>query len=127
MFPQMMQSGLYDFFFVFIFFIISIALSLVMVTFNALIGPNFMGEKKTDTYESGMAPIKTAWMQFGASYYLFALIFLAFDVDVLYLFPVLLIYQKGAGFSELTALILFLFLISLAIIYAWRKGVFIWR
>ena len=130
MFPQMMQSGLYDFFFVLIFFIISIALSLVMVTFNALIGPNFMGEKKTDTtdtYESGMAPIKTAWMQFGASYYLFALIFLAFDVDVLYLFPVLLIYQKGAGFSELTALILFLFLISLAIVYAWRKGVFIWR
>ena len=127
MFPQMMQSGLYDFFFVFIFFIISIALSLIMVTFNALIGPNFMGEKKTDTYESGMAPIKTAWMQFGVSYYLFALIFLAFDVDVLYLFPVLLTYQRGAGFSELTALILFLFLISLAIVYAWRKGVFIWR
>ena len=127
MFPQMMQSGLYDFFFVLIFFIISIALSLIMVTFNALIGPNFAGEKKTDTYESGMAPIKTAWMQFGASYYLFALIFLAFDVDVLYLFPVLLIYQKGAGFSELTALILFLFLISLAIVYAWRKGVFICR
>ncbi|MDP2861812.1 MAG: NADH-quinone oxidoreductase subunit A [Desulfobacterales bacterium] len=127
MFPQMMQSGLYDFFFVLIFFIISIALSLVMVTFNALIGPHFMGEKKTDTYESGMAPIKTAWMQFGASYYLFALIFLAFDVDVLYLFPVLLIYQKGAGFSELTALLLFLFLISLALVYAWRKGVFIWR
>jgi NADH:ubiquinone oxidoreductase subunit 3 (subunit A) len=127
MFTHMLQSGLYDFFFVFLFFIISIALSLIMVTFNALIGPNFIGGKKTDTYESGMAPIRTAWMQFGASYYLFALIFLAFDVDVLYLFPVLLIYQKGTGFSELIELILFLVLISLAIIYAWRKGVFVWR
>jgi len=127
MFSRMLESGLYDFFFVFIFFIISIALSLIMVTFNTLIGPSFMGEKRTDTYESGMAPIKTAWMQFGASYYLFALIFLAFDVDVLYLFPVLLIYQRGAGFSELIELILFLFLISLAVVYAWRKGVFIWR
>ena len=127
MFTQMMQSGLYDFFFVFLFFIISIALSLIMVTFNALIGPSFMGEKKTATYESGMAPIKTAWMQFGASYYLFALIFLAFDVDVLYLFPVLLVYQRGTGFAELTSLILFLFLISLAVVYAWRKGAFIWR
>lgn len=126
-FQEMLQSGLYDFFFVFIFFIISIALSLVMVTFNALIAPNSIGGKKTATYESGMAPIRTAWMQFGASYYLFALIFLAFDVDVLYLFPVLLIYQKGAGFSELVGLIIFLFLISLAIVYAWRKGVFQWR
>jgi NADH-quinone oxidoreductase subunit A len=127
MFSQMLQSGLYDFFFVFIFFVIAIALSLIMVTFNALIGPRFMGEKKTETYESGMAPIKTAWMQFGASYYLFALIFLAFDVDVLYLFPVLLTYQKGSGIHELIELFIFLFLISLAVVYAWRKGVFIWR
>ncbi len=127
MFPQMMQSSLYDFFFVFIFFIVSIALSLIMVTINSLIGPKFMGEKKMHTYESGMSPIRTAWMQFGVSYYLFALIFLAFDVDVLYLFPVLLTYQRGTGFSELIGLILFLALISLAIVYAWRKGVFVWR
>lgn len=127
MFSQMLQAGLYDFFFVFIFFIISLALALVMVTLNALIGPRYRGGKRTQTYESGVAPIKTAWMQFGASYYLFALIFLAFDVDVLYIFPVLLAYQKGSGFSELIEFFIFFFIISLAIVYAWRKGVFQWR
>nr|CBX31800.1 NAD(P)H-quinone oxidoreductase subunit 3 [uncultured Desulfobacterium sp.] len=127
MFSQMLQAGLYDFFFVFIFFIVAIGLSVVMVILNSLIGPNYRGKRRGETYESGVAPIRTAWIQFGASYYLFALIFLAFDVDVLYLFPVLLTYQKGTGYIELVELFIFLFIISLAIVYAWRKGVFEWR
>lgn len=127
MFSQMLQAGLYDFFFVFIFFIVSIGLSVVMVVLNSLIGPNYRGKRRGETYESGVAPIRTAWIQFGASYYLFALMFLAFDVDVLYLFPVLLVYQKGTGFGQLIELFIFLFIISLAIVYAWRKGVFKWR
>jgi NAD(P)H-quinone oxidoreductase subunit 3 len=126
-FSQMLQVGLYDFFFVFIFFIVSLALPVVMVTLNSLIGPNYRGKRRGETYESGVAPIRTAWIQFGASYYLFALIFLAFDVDVLYLFPVLLTYQRGTGYVELVELFIFLFIISLAIVYAWRKGVFQWR
>ncbi|MFH2047597.1 MAG: NADH-quinone oxidoreductase subunit A [Pseudomonadota bacterium] len=127
MFSQMLQAGLYDFFFVFIFFIVAIGLSVVMVILNSLIGPNYRGKRRGETYESGVAPIRTAWIQFGASYYLFALIFLAFDVDVLYLFPVLLTYQKGTAYIELVELFIFLFIISLAIVYAWRKGVFEWR
>lgn len=128
MFSQMLQAGLYDFFFVFIFFIVSLALPIVMVALNSLIGPNYRGKRRGETYESGVAPIRTAWIQFGASYYLFALIFLAFDVDVLYLFPVLMVYgQEGSGYGELIELFIFLFIISLAIVYAWRKGVFQWR
>jgi NADH-quinone oxidoreductase subunit A len=98
-----------------------------MVILNALFGPHIWGEKREVTYESGVAPFRTAWLQFGASYYLFALIFLAFDVDVLYLFPVLLAYQKGTGLFELVELILFIFILILAIAYAWRKGVFKWK
>ena len=127
MFSQMLQAGLGDFLFVFIFFLVGVILPVTMVIINFVLGPRVFGEKRLITYESGMAPIGTAWMQFGASYYLFALIFLAFDVDVLYLFPVLLVYQKGTGVSELIEFILFLFLLSLAIIYAWRKGVFKWK
>lgn len=127
MFPQMVQAGLGEFLFVFIFFIVGLILPLSMVIINFVLGPRVYGEKRLVPYESGMPPIKTAWMQFGASYYLFALIFLAFDVDVLYLFPVLLSYQRGTGFSELVELFIFLFLLSLAIVYAWRKGVFKWK
>jgi len=126
-FSQMLQAGLGDFLFVFIIFLVGLALPLVMVIINFLLGPHVYGEKRNVTYESGVAPIKTAWLQFGASYYLFALIFLAFDVDVLYLFPVLLAYQKGTAFSELIELFIFLFILTLAIVYAWRKGVFKWK
>jgi NADH-quinone oxidoreductase subunit A len=123
----MLQAGLGDFLFVFIFFLVGIALPLGMIIVNVLLGPKMLGEKRDVTYESGVAPIKTAWLQFGASYYLFALIFLAFDVDVLYLFPVLLAYQKGTAYFELIELFIFLFVLTLAIVYAWRKGVFKWK
>jgi NADH:ubiquinone oxidoreductase subunit 3 (subunit A) len=126
-FSQMLQAGLGEFLFVFIFFVVGLILPLTMVIINFVLGPRIFGEKRLVTYESGMAPIKTAWMQFGASYYMFALIFLAFDVDVLYLFPVTLAYRRGTGFSELIEFFIFLFLISLAVIYAWRKGVFKWK
>lgn len=127
MFSQMVQAGLGEFLFVLIFFLVGLILPLSMVIINFVLGPRIFGEKRLATYESGMPPIRTAWMQFGASYYLFALIFLAFDVDVLYLFPVLLAYQKGTGAIELFEFTLFLSLIALAIVYAWRKGVFRWR
>lgn len=127
MFSQMLQAGLGDYLFVFIFFLVALALPFTMVILNALFGPHIWGEKREVTYESGVAPFRTAWLQFGASYYLFALIFLAFDVDVLYLFPVLLAYQKGTGLFELVELILFIFILILAIAYAWRKGVFKWK
>jgi NAD(P)H-quinone oxidoreductase subunit 3 len=52
---------------------------------------------------------------------------LAFDVDVLYLFPVLIAYQRGTAPFELVELFIFLVLISMAIAYAWRKGAFKWR
>jgi NADH-quinone oxidoreductase subunit A len=123
----MLQAGLGEFLFVFIFFGVGFLLAFTMVGINFVLGPRIYGDKRLATYESGMPPIKTAWMQFGASYYLFALIFLAFDVDVLYLFPVLMAYQKGTGFYELVEFFIFLFLISLTIVYAWRKGVFKWK
>ena len=127
MFSQMMQAGLGDFLFVFIFFLVGLALPVVMFIVEFLLGPKMLGGKRDMTYESGVAPIKTAWLQFGASYYLFALIFLAFDVDVLYLFPVLLSYQKGTNYFELIELFIFLLILTLAIVYAWRKGVFKWK
>jgi len=123
----MVQAGLGEFLFVLVFFLVGLLLPLSMVIINFVLGPRIFGEKRLATYESGMPPIRTAWMQFGASYYLFALIFLAFDVDVLYLFPVLLAYQKGTGVFELLEFTIFLSLIALAMVYAWRKGVFRWR
>jgi len=78
--------------------------------------------------ECGMEPIGSAWIRFGIIYYLYALIFLAFDVDVLFLFPVAVAYNSPElGVRDFFEILLFVAILSLAIVYAWRKGVFSWE
>ena len=78
--------------------------------------------------ECGMEPIGSAWIRFGIVYYQYALIFLAFDVDVLFLFPVAVAYNSpGLGFRDFIEIVIFVGILSLAIVYAWRKGVFTWE
>ena len=77
--------------------------------------------------ECGMDPIGDAWIRFGIVYYLYALIFLAFDVDVIFLFPVLLAFGKGYVWRDFIEIFLFIGILSLVIVYAWCKGVFEWK
>jgi NADH-quinone oxidoreductase subunit A len=86
---------------------------------------------KTGQYiECGMEPIGDSWIRYGVVFYLYALIFLAFDVDVLFLFPVSLTYNRGiftASYRDFIEIIIFVGILSLAIVYAWIKGVFKWE
>ena len=78
--------------------------------------------------ECGMEPIGSAWIRFGIVYYLYALIFLAFDVDVLFLFPVAVAYNDPSlGAWDFVEILIFVAILSLAVVYAWRKGVFTWE
>jgi NADH-quinone oxidoreductase subunit A len=92
----------------------------------ALLAPRSRWEKTFDTYECGMDPIGPAWIRYGVVYYLYALMFLAFDVDVLYLFPVALAYKQVPGFHVALEVVLFVAILALAVVFAWRKGVFTW-
>jgi len=96
----------------------------------------FLAPRKTRSHvsktgqliECGMEPIGDAWIRFGIVYYLYALIFLAFDVDVLFLFPVAVAYNSPEfAVRDLVELLIFVGIISLAVIYAWVKGVFKWE
>ena len=60
-------------------------------------------------------------------YYLYALIFLAFDVDVLFLFPVALAYDSGLVIRDFVEILIFVSILALALVYAWKKGVFKWE
>lgn len=78
--------------------------------------------------ECGMEPIGSAWIRFGIVYYMYALIFLAFDVDVLFLFPVAVAYNSPEFFvRDFVEIFIFVGILSLAIVYAWVKGVFKWE
>ena len=82
---------------------------------------------KTGQYiECGMDPIGDAWIRYSAVYYLYALVFVAFAVDVLYLLPVALVYGRQFAIRDFVELVIFIGILSLVIIYAWKKGVFEW-
>jgi NAD(P)H-quinone oxidoreductase subunit 3 len=123
----MPEQVLKDFLYVGIFLLTGVLFAVAPIIVSRLIGGRSEGEKRSETYESGMPTIGSAWIQFSVSYYIFALIFLAFDVDVLYLFPVALAYNQGFVIRDFLAIVIFIGILSLAIVYAWRKGVFLWE
>jgi NADH-quinone oxidoreductase subunit A len=89
---------------------------------------NYAG--KTDQFiECGMEPIGDAWIRYSAVYYLYALVFVAFAVDVLFLIPVALVYNRIAEFvyRDFVEMFIFVGILSLVIVYAWKKGVFEWK
>lgn len=84
-------------------------------------------QKTLRSIECGVPPIGSAWIRYGVVYYLYALIFVAFSVDVLFLFPVALVYNEGAGWLDFWEVLLFVGILALVIVYAWKKGVFTWK
>ncbi|WP_243440024.1 NADH-quinone oxidoreductase subunit A [Fundidesulfovibrio soli] len=91
-----------------------------------LLAPRTSGGAFAEPYECGMVPRGQAWTRFGINYSLYALIFLSFDVDVLYLFPVATAYPQSQGWGPLWALFAFVGVLGLAMLYFQRKGVFTW-
>lgn len=104
---------------------LGILLGAIPLLVPTLISPRYKGKETEATYECGVDPVGSSWIRFSIAYYVFALIFVAFEVDILYLFPIALVYEGYAwrGFIEIA---LFLAFLSMAIVYAWRKGVFRW-
>jgi NADH-quinone oxidoreductase subunit A len=85
-------------------------------------------QKAHRSIECGMEPIGPAWIRFGVVYYLYALIFVAFSVDVLFLFPVAAVYKStGPSWLVLGEVVLFVAILALVVVYAWKKGVFTWK
>ncbi len=118
---------LQDYYFVLLFFLVGIVFAAIPLILAYLIAPKSIGQDTLKPYESGMIPMGSAWIQFGVAYYLFALIFLAFDVDVLYLFPVVMAYDQEFAIRDFIEIVIFVGILSLALAYAWRKGVFDWK
>ena len=90
------------------------------------IAPKSKGGDIQLPYECGINPHGISRVRFGINYYFYALLFLAFDVDVLYLFPVASVYKQNSGWTVFGELSIFLGVLMLAVISFWRKGGFTW-
>ncbi len=123
----MSEQYLLDYMYVLMFVLVGFVAAVSQVVFSKLISPPAIQQKTNYPYECGMDPYGSAWdIRFNINYYLYALIFLAFDVDILYLFPVAAAFDTVSGLRGVIELFLFIGILSLAIIYAWAKGVFSW-
>jgi NADH:ubiquinone oxidoreductase subunit 3 (subunit A) len=123
----MNMDNLTEFLYVFVFIIVAAIFTIAPIVISYFIAPRTKGAKTFATYECGMEPFGGAWIRYSVYYYIYALIFIAFDVDVLYLFPIALSYTKGANVYEFHSLLIFVLILALAVIYAWGKGVFTWK
>jgi len=91
-----------------------------------VLAPRAKGGAISEPFECGVPTHGQAWARFSINYYVFALIFLAFEVDILYLFPVAAYYGTPQGFSSTIKLLVFIAVLAAAIVYFTRKGVFTW-
>ena len=84
----------------------------------------------SDTYESGMVPIGDAWIRFHVQYYLYALVFVVFDVEVIFFYPLATVFNsisRSMGLFGLFELGLFSFILLFGLAYAWRRGALRWN
>jgi NADH:ubiquinone oxidoreductase subunit 3 (subunit A) len=107
------------------FFLAGAAMAVVPLITSFLLAPRARGGDIGLPYECGIRPLGDAWIRFGLNYYLYALLFLAFEVDVIYLLPVSVIYSR-LGLDAFFKVLIFLLVLALAIVFFWAKGVFTW-
>jgi len=111
---------------VFIFILIAILFVIFIIYFAKLIRPARPTTEKLKTYECGENPEGSPWVKFNIRFYVVALIFLIFDVEVVVLIPWALAY-KNFGFAGFSVGAIFLILLGLGMAYEWRKGDLEWE
>ena len=98
---------------------------IVTMTLVSFLSPHKRTKEKLQTYESGETPIGSAWVQYPLGFYIFALLFVAFDVDIVFIISWAVIFKQLSlfGFFEI---LIFIIILALGLAYAWRKGVIRW-
>jgi NADH-quinone oxidoreductase subunit A len=120
-----MSEFLRSYLVVFWFGLIAILLASLLLGIAVLIRPNNPTREKLLTYESGVDPVGEGWSQSQIRYYVFALLFVVFDVEAVFIFPWATQLERYAGFG-LVEMGVFVGVLLLGLVYAWRKGVLRW-
>lgn len=110
--------------------ILFIILGLVLVggAFGAsyLISPKVFSPLKEETYECGIETIGPSWIQFKVGYYLFAMLFLIFDVETIFIVPWAVV-MKQVGLVAFVEIVIFFLILGLGLLYAWKKRALVWE
>ncbi|MGH7813559.1 MAG: NADH-quinone oxidoreductase subunit A [Candidatus Binataceae bacterium] len=97
----------------------------VMVTINMIVGPKRPSSVKSEAFECGNPPSGSAWGRFSVRFYLTAILFLVFDVEIVFLYPWAVELRRLGMFGFIEALI-FIAILAVGLIYAWQRGALDW-
>ena len=108
-----------------LFFIVALVLVGGAVLFSSYIPPSTYNPVKFEPYECGIPTIGGTWLQYTVGYYIFAIIYLIFDVETVFLFPWGVV-MKQIGMRAFIEIIIFFLVLGLGLLYAWKKRALKW-
>jgi NADH-quinone oxidoreductase subunit A len=116
-----------------VFAFLGLAVGAAFVMLNHVIGPKrparptAAGRRQGEPYESGIPVEASRGLRFGVSFYLVAMLFILFDIEVVFLYPIGVIFEDADSLFVLGELVVFVVLLLVAFVYVWRKGALNWR
>jgi len=110
-----------------LFFVLGVLLVSLAVLIAYIVGPSYSkNPAKFEPYECGIPTTGKAWIQFNVGYYLFAIIYLIFDVETVFIFPWATV-MKDIGIRGFIEIVIFFFILGLGLLYAWKKEALRWE
>ena len=106
---------------------LGLIVGLALITLNHILGPKRPSEVKSEPYECGLPTEVSRTFRFGVSFYMVAMLFILFDIEVVFLYPVGVILKAADSVFVLVELVVFIVLLLVALVYVWRKGALDWR
>jgi NADH:ubiquinone oxidoreductase subunit 3 (subunit A) len=107
------------------FFALAVALPIVMISIARWLGPREPNALKDAPYECGEIPVGRPWIRYRAAYYVFALVFVVFDIEAAFIFPWTVVFRR-LGVAGLIEMAIFVAVLAIGLIYVWRRGLLRW-
>jgi NADH-quinone oxidoreductase subunit A len=121
---------LYNYIFVGLLLLVAIVFALAPVIIEGIVAPRKRTLSKGDAYECGVKTYGETWVRFRIQYYIYAIMFVVFDIETVFLFPWAASYTgfapKDYGYYPLVEMVIFLLILLVGLVYAWAKGVLKW-
>ena len=116
----------YQYLFLGIFLLIATVFPLLPILLAQFAAPKKPNPIKSASYECGVETKGDSWVQFKAQYYIYALIFVIFDIEIVFIYPWAVAY-KQMGFFAFVEMLIFLVILAFGLVYAWKKNVLEWK
>ena len=122
----MLSDFLKDYLSIILFLIIALGLSVAFIVINFVLSPKKPDPEKLSAYECGFEPFNDSRMEFDIRFYLVAILFIIFDLEIAFLFPWAISLGK-IGLFGFFSMMIFLFILTVGFIYEWKKGALDWE